>query len=91
MSLFESSVNSEGIETMNHESYITEKFESSVNSEGIETVSSAFVATSSFESSANSAGIENDILRCYSYFHSLFLHCSPKSQKLNFLDGLICC
>ena len=35
--LFESSVNSEGIETIRTNSYSTDLFESSVNSEGIET------------------------------------------------------
>ena len=34
---FESSVNSEGIETMNRKLTLTTTFESSVNSEGIET------------------------------------------------------
>ena len=35
--MFESSVNSEGIETLNHATKNPAKFESSVNSEGIET------------------------------------------------------
>ena len=39
LSLFESSVNSEGIETPRWESWPERTFESSVNSEGIETKS----------------------------------------------------
>ena len=35
---FESSVNSEGIETSRGQVYSTQRFESSVNSEGIETM-----------------------------------------------------
>ncbi len=90
-SKFESSVNSEGIETYEECWKMPCRFESSVNSEGIETVVHSNLAINEFESSVNSEGIEADILRYYFYFHSLFLHCSPKSQKLNFLDGLICC
>ena len=36
--MFESSVNSEGIETLNGKGMNPEQFESSVNSEGIETI-----------------------------------------------------
>ena len=55
---FESSVNSEGIETGITLQPPTVWFESSVNSEGIETSSLLCPMLSSFESSVNSEGIE---------------------------------
>ena len=55
---FESSVNSEGIETWNPLKSIWTMFESSVNSEGIETVPSVPPWFIMFESSVNSEGIE---------------------------------
>ena len=58
MSEFESSVNSEGIETPFQDKYPSREFESSVNSEGIETVQDGNLATDEFESSVNSEGIE---------------------------------
>ena len=58
VSVFESSVNSEGIETLRRLEKWKTKFESSVNSEGIETLRlDRFVGTL-FESSVNSEGIE---------------------------------
>ena len=60
--VFESSVNSEGIET---ETVIVETFsgfESSVNSEGIETLIISVYLTHLFESSVNSEGIETYII-----------------------------
>ena len=56
--LFESSVNSEGIETIQYLCSSGGWFESSVNSEGIETVSSGGMRDAMFESSVNSEGIE---------------------------------
>ena len=55
---FESSVNSEGIETKNAQDIINQQFESSVNSEGIETTMYAIRVSVKFESSVNSEGIE---------------------------------
>ena len=55
---FESSVNSEGIETPKLHRRSNKWFESSVNSEGIETVFSQLPSVSRFESSVNSEGIE---------------------------------
>ena len=55
---FESSVNSEGIETTEHPSSSSLLFESSVNSEGIETSVGLKEAATMFESSVNSEGIE---------------------------------
>ena len=55
---FESSVNSEGIETyrpLYHQPY---EFESSVNSEGIETHMAKSIMHDGFESNVNSEGIE---------------------------------
>ena len=57
---FESSVNSEGIETLARRILNGDLFESSVNSEGIETVESALVLSVLFESSVNSEGIETE-------------------------------
>ena len=56
--MFESSVNSEGIETKSKNMTTCSKFESSVNSEGIETHRKDYVHRISFESSVNSEGIE---------------------------------
>ena len=58
---FESSVNSEGIETFVAHALITSLFESSVNSEGIETLTNRVVTLEGFESSVNSEGIETEI------------------------------
>ena len=55
---FESSVNSEGIETNHYIEGSNRMFESSVNSEGIETQPSTASHNSMFESSVNSEGIE---------------------------------
>ena len=55
---FESSVNSEGIETINLSDPTIMEFESSVNSEGIETGSKRSRSLYRFESSVNSEGIE---------------------------------
>ena len=55
---FESSVNSEGIETFKNIYKWLESFESSVNSEGIETSDKSAQAVYLFESSVNSEGIE---------------------------------
>ena len=55
---FESSVNSEGIETVGAISTVGFPFESSVNSEGIETQLIFLFAKRRFESSVNSEGIE---------------------------------
>ena len=55
---FESSVNSEGIETIAQCPTHNSRFESSVNSEGIETVTGRKRGTKQFESSVNSEGIE---------------------------------
>ena len=55
---FESSVNSEGIETEALSMLKALAFESSVNSEGIETQPSTASHNSMFESSVNSEGIE---------------------------------
>ena len=60
---FESSVNSEGIETLLYTLSNLPWFESSVNSEGIETYFSPKNIPSSFESSVNSEGIET-LNRC---------------------------
>ena len=56
--MFESSVNSEGIETQGHHYCIGPGFESSVNSEGIETSFWYKFPGHLFESSVNSEGIE---------------------------------
>ena len=56
--MFESSVNSEGIETKALSSIIVYRFASSVNSEGIETAARQYEAQAGFESSVNSEGIE---------------------------------
>ena len=55
---FESSVNSEGIETISLTIAATSSFESSVNSEGIETRAFRNYFQAMFESSVNSEGIE---------------------------------
>ena len=55
---FESSVNSEGIETLICINVEAVEFESSVNSEGIETIAYTAFSVSLFESSVNSEGIE---------------------------------
>ena len=55
---FESSVNSEGIETSANTAISGLQFESSVNSEGIETTVPPSAGASQFESSVNSEGIE---------------------------------
>ena len=55
---FESSVNSEGIETGTIPVVELEEFESSVNSEGIETKRIYIYTSFLFESSVNSEGIE---------------------------------
>ena len=55
---FESSVNSEGIETFCYQKEFLDLFESSVNSEGIETILFNPYQIKSFESSVNSEGIE---------------------------------
>ena len=55
---FESSVNSEGIETFLSVISSFSLFESSVNSEGIETLSLSWDFPLLFESSVNSEGIE---------------------------------
>ena len=55
---FESSVNSEGIETQRTWISNVLSFESSVNSEGIETQPHLALVTYQFESSVNSEGIE---------------------------------
>ena len=59
---FESSVNSEGIETYSEISSDDLKFESSVNSEGIETFLYLIYLLYMFESSVNSEGIETRII-----------------------------
>ena len=56
--MFESSVNSEGIETYQYPIQHSERFESSVNSEGIETGKEVTMRKVQFESSVNSEGIE---------------------------------
>ena len=56
--MFESSVNSEGIETGSSSSTSLTAFESSVNSEGIETSALIGTISDAFESSVNSEGIE---------------------------------
>ena len=56
--MFESSVNSEGIETTERPLSLTTTFESSVNSEGIETAINNNSLEIAFESSVNSEGIE---------------------------------
>ena len=56
--LFESSVNSEGIETDASVCWTERSFESSVNSEGIETGKDVVIMWNKFESSVNSEGIE---------------------------------
>ena len=56
--MFESSVNSEGIETTKLIILHLLKFESSVNSEGIETNKQSYAELEQFESSVNSEGIE---------------------------------
>ena len=58
--MFESSVNSEGIETLARNTLNTPAFESSVNSEGIETAPPSVDMPPPFESSVNSEGIETD-------------------------------
>ncbi len=58
--LFESSVNSEGIETDGAKLYAYSGFESSVNSEGIETLHYERRKVHKFESSVNSEGIETE-------------------------------
>ena len=55
---FESSVNSEGIETFDYLFESKNWFESSVNSEGIETLFPPKLQGFKFESSVNSEGIE---------------------------------
>ena len=60
--MFESSVNSEGIETLGLILHNLHLFESSVNSEGIETGQPEPLEKSRFESSVNSEGIETFIL-----------------------------
>ena len=60
-SLFESSVNSEGIETVIGVVCRCVRFESSVNSEGIETRESVRETRDMFESSVNSEGIETSV------------------------------
>ena len=63
---FESSVNSEGIETRGAFCYKRLPFESSVNSEGIETDANTDVTDYRFESSVNSEGIETKVdPRCH--------------------------
>ena len=57
---FESSVNSEGIETTINTQATRNLFESSVNSEGIETPVVSKETSELFESSVNSEGIETD-------------------------------
>ena len=61
MTRFESSVNSEGIETRSLPSSYTFAFESSVNSEGIETLQMYLDKDYLFESSVNSEGIETKV------------------------------
>ena len=58
--VFESSVNSEGIETCMLRQPAHTMFESSVNSEGIETLFYCLTMWHTFESSVNSEGIETD-------------------------------
>ena len=58
--MFESSVNSEGIETTMYAIRVGVKFESSVNSEGIETIMPYNRTKGGFESSVNSEGIETN-------------------------------
>ena len=57
---FESSVNSEGIETFTRKNRHRKLFESSVNSEGIETFMTKKDRMELFESSVNSEGIETE-------------------------------
>ena len=64
VTLFESSVNSEGIETPFLDRYPSRSFESSVNSEGIETLATDETSRIKFESSVNSEGIET-LLRLF--------------------------
>ena len=59
---FESSVNSEGIETLISPVKLSPLFESSVNSEGIETKIVFVISYITFESSVNSEGIETRML-----------------------------
>ena len=59
--MFESSVNSEGIETQHVYSALNLQFESSVNSEGIETRNTDKQCFAMFESSVNSEGIETSL------------------------------
>ena len=61
---FESSVNSEGIETFASVTQSINLFESSVNSEGIETDGKGFLVMQLFESSVNSEGIETTLSKC---------------------------
>ena len=68
--MFESSVNSEGIETRSSAASAYSMFESSVNSEGIETELTNTLAHESFESSVNSEGIETHS-KAYFIFPSL--------------------
>ena len=63
--MFESSVNSEGIETNQLFPLFHLQFESSVNSEGIETTCGYMWCKSAFESSVNSEGIETYIFLAY--------------------------
>ena len=56
--MFESSVNSEGIETIIRGFMELDPFESSVNSEGIETHMAKSIMHDGFESNVNSEGIE---------------------------------
>ena len=58
---FESSVNSEGIETEPLSNSTILQFESSVNSEGIETFPRVEYPHKQFESSVNSEGIETGV------------------------------
>ena len=62
--MFESSVNSEGIETSMMKNMNQMRFESSVNSEGIETKLTQISLYNWFESSVNSEGIETAKLLC---------------------------
>ena len=56
--MFESSVNSEGIETIIRGFMELDPFESSVNSEGIEKHMAKSIMHDGFESNVNSEGIE---------------------------------
>ena len=58
LDMFESLVNTEGIQTSWFENYIGETFESLVNTEGIQTVPVSSAPVCKFESLVNTEGIQ---------------------------------